>query len=153
RFARAMLQRWMSKESSHLRDAVAAWLADQWSQRQLEPDPIVQRLRESVRATLSGEPETVFDALTTGLGFPGGAAVARVDAAAARGIRDKLRLLVGRPHAEGQDAIPGRLLEVLNTTARTVIAECEGGLSEMAVYFLEQPSFRIAGAEEVIRQI
>jgi hypothetical protein len=77
----------------------------------------------------------------------------KVDAVAACGVLDKALALVGRPDIDGQDPIPGRLRGVLHATGQAVIAESEAKLSEMAVHFIEMPSYRLAGAEEAIRQL
>jgi hypothetical protein len=153
-FSRAMMQRWMSKESSHLREAVAGWLDEQWSVRQIDTEAVLGRLHDAVRARLAGDPEAVFDAFSAGLSSSGVLnSGSKLDALAACGILDKVLQLVGKPaHADGDDA-PGALRELLQDTARLLIAENEAKLSEMAVYFIEQPSFRLAGSEEAIRQL
>jgi hypothetical protein len=154
RFTRAMMQRWMSKESSHLRDAVSGWLAEQWASRQLDSESVLGRLHDVVRGRLAGDPEAVFDAFSAGMSSSGVLnSGPKLDALAACGILDKVLQLVGKPPGIETDDFPGTLRDLLQDTARHLIAENEAKLSEMAVYFIEQPSFRLAGSEEAIRQL
>ncbi|HEV3386440.1 MAG TPA: tubulin-like doman-containing protein, partial [Gemmata sp.] len=62
RFAQRQIQRWTAKESAHLRESIANWLAQQWEDRKLTLDAMVDALHGSVRTALREDPDRVFDA-------------------------------------------------------------------------------------------
>ena len=96
------------------------------------------------------EPEAAFDALVDGLRTrtPGSS---RTVAAAVCAIFDQLLKLVGKPDVE--EAAPGSLDATLRETEKRLVAEVEKSLATMAVSFIEQPQYRLAGAEEALAQI
>ena len=70
----------------------------------------------------------------------------------ARQVLAEAERLVGRP--EGVPSPQPPVLKAgLESVARTLLANSEQKLAEMAVYLVEQPQFRFAGADEAIHQI
>ena len=76
--------------------------------------------------------------------------VGRLDSAAACVVLDQLVRLVGKPDFE--QAAPGTLEATIGDVARAIIAESDADLSTLAVTFIEQPQYRLAGAEEALAQ-
>jgi hypothetical protein len=151
RFAQRLVQRWMAKDSVHLREPIALWLHQQWADRKLDFDSLSGAFHAAARAALREDPDRVFDAILTPLRTrtPAGG---RVDAAGAGAIFDQLVKLVGLPPAEGESAL-GSLFAPLAIRYEELAKESDGHLALMAVSFIEQPQYRLAGAEEAVRQI
>jgi serine/threonine protein kinase len=151
RFAQRQIQRWTAKESAHLREPIANWLAQQWEDRKLSLDSMIDALNGSVRAVLREDPDRVFDAFIDPLRTRTPAS-GKIDAASACTVLDQLLKVVGRPDCEN-DPMPGSLYATLSTEFERLSKETEGHLSMMAATFLEVPQFRLPGAEEAVRQI
>ncbi|HET6574426.1 MAG TPA: tubulin-like doman-containing protein [Fimbriiglobus sp.] len=150
RFNQRLLQRWAGKEAGHLKEPIGTWLAEQWSKLQLDPTAVVARFDRVVRDQLREEPEAAFDAIVDGLRTrtPGSS---RTAAAAACAVLDQLLKLVGKPDAERE--APGSLEVAVQEREKKLVAEIERSLAAMAVAFIEQPQYRLAGAEEAFTQI
>jgi serine/threonine protein kinase len=151
RFAQRQIQRWTGKDSAHLREPIAAWLGQQWSERQLDSESLIELLQQSVHDALREEPEKVFDAFIDPLRSRTPSS-GKVDAAGACGVLDQLLKVVGRPDCEN-DPMLGSLHETLTAKYEQLLKEVEGHVAVMAATFLEVPQFRLPGAEEAVRQI
>ena len=151
-FNRQLLSRWAAKESAHLREPLAEWLADSWARQRLDVATVVGRLRAASTEALRESPEAVFAAVVDTLRTrtPG---VGRLDAAAACVVLDQLIRLVGKPEGDAGAAAGDATLEATaNGVARAIVAESDADLSTLAVSFIEQPQYRLAGAEEALAQ-
>jgi serine/threonine protein kinase len=150
RFAQRQLQRWAAKESPHLRERIAEWLAQEWSERKLSFEALIEALNGAVRATLREEPERVFDAFVDPLRTRTPSS-GRVDATSACTALENLLKLVGKPECELESN--GSIVGALTTRFEELIKETEQQIAVMAATFIERPQFRLAGAEEAVRQI
>jgi serine/threonine protein kinase len=150
RFAQRLLQRWTAKEAVHLREPISAWLGQQWAERRLGFDAVVDGFNAAVRSALREEPDKVFDAVMDPVRTrtPSGT---RLDANAACAVLDQLIKLVGKPDCE--DDTRGSLFPPLSVRYEELSKETEAAVAFMAVSFLEQPQYRLPGAEEAVRQI
>jgi serine/threonine protein kinase len=148
RFSQGLLQRWAGRDSSHLKQPIREWLVDQWDKQKLDATTILARLELAVRESLQQTPESLFDATVAPLRI---GATARVDADAACEVLEQLVKLVGRP--EGEQDTPGSLGLVIHATRQAFLKELETGLATIAVSFIEQPQYRLAGAEEALTQL
>lgn len=150
RLAQRQVQRWAAKDAAHLREPVAEWLNQQWAERRLSFDAVIESLNEAARAALREEPGRVFDALVDPLRTrtPSGG---RLDAASACGVLEQLVRLVGKPG--GDDGSAGSVAPALNARFEQLTREAEAHAAAMAKTFLEVPHYRLAGAEEVVRQM
>jgi serine/threonine protein kinase len=151
RFAQRQVQRWTAKEAAHLREPISNWLAQQWTDRKLNLETMVESLHGAVRNVLREDPDRVFDAFIDPLRTrtPSGG---KVDAASACTVLDQLLKVVGKPESEN-DPSHGSLHASLVAEYEKLSKESESNLSVMAATFLEVPQFRLAGAEEAVRRI
>jgi hypothetical protein len=76
---------------------------------------------------------------------------ARVEAQAAVQVLDQILKLVGKPPAENDK--PGMLEAVLDEAGKQIAAKADKQLASLAVSFIEQPQYRLAGADEALAQI
>ena len=146
-FTRRMLDRWAAKEAGHLRAPVHTWLADQWDRQQLDPQAVVDRFEAAVRTALKDDATAVFEAVVA----PLRTRAARPGAADACDVFEQLLTHVGRP--DGESETPGTLEAAVQAARKTFAAEVETKLATVAVSFIEQPQYRLAGAEEALNQI
>ncbi len=87
RLCQRLVQRWTSKDSKPLREAVQAWVQEQWANHEMGADAMIGRFRDACEGLLRQAPEDAFAAIVEPL--------ARSLAAAARaGSRPRRR---GRP--------------------------------------------------------
>lgn len=151
RFAQRQIQRWISKESAHLREPVTEWLHQQWAERKLSFELMTEALGGAARAALREEPDRVFDALVDPLctRTPSGG---RLDAPSACTALEQLIKLVGKPECEDSTHI-GSLVVPLTARFEELVKEAEANVAVMAATFLEVPQYRLPGAEEAVRQI
>jgi serine/threonine protein kinase len=150
RFAQRLLQRWASKDASAQRDAISKWLDTQWSEKKLTFEQIVHGFEDAAKNHLHEDPERVFDAFVDPLRTrtPSGP---RLDANSVVTVLNQLLKLVGKPDLATDE--PGSLRAALKAHYEALCKDAEGQLALMAVTFIEQPQYRLAGAEETVRQI
>jgi hypothetical protein len=143
----------MAKDADPVRAAVQAWLDEQWEARQLRPEQVIDRVHDACQAVLGQVPDAKFDAVVAPLlerytlGSP-------PDAWSVCKVLDEIMDMVGRPSAVDKGSSPpGPVLRAIGDAAQALSAEYEQKLAELAVYFIELPQYRLAGAEEAIRQL
>ena len=163
---RRVVERWMSKNAKPLVQAVKEWVNEQWEQNGFTADQLIARYQEACETALGQAPENAFQAVHQ----PVALALAPRSGKASEGIpnfavvmdaMEKLDQLVGvpedcRPHAAaGEPAIyqPGALETILQTTGEKVADHLEQKVAELAVCLIEDPNYRLAGAEESLRQM
>ncbi|HEY2787099.1 MAG TPA: tubulin-like doman-containing protein [Fimbriiglobus sp.] len=150
RFARLMLLRWAGKESSHLSEPIRSWLAEQWTKRSLDVPEIIERLNQVVKEKLREDPEVAFEALVSPLYKRTGGS-GKIDAQAAVQVLEQILKLVGKPPAENDKV--GSLQDALDETGKQLAGKADKHLAKLAVSFIEQPQYRLAGADEALAQI
>jgi serine/threonine protein kinase len=164
RLCQRMVQRWMTKDSKPVRESVQSWVQEQWTGQGLGADKFIEQLREAARTQLGRPPEDAFTAVIDPL-------VRRTVAAvhAARASRKPLPIpeitgpevtlalrhfeeLLGRPDDDIASDGPGTLVALLRQSADKLTGDWGQKLAEMSVRLIEEPDYRLAGAEEAIRQ-
>jgi eukaryotic-like serine/threonine-protein kinase len=150
RFKQRLMQRWSGKEATHLREPIRHWLQEQWAKQKLEPQQVFDRFEQAVREALRESPAAVFDAAVDTLRTrtPGGG---RANAAAACNVFEQIIRLVGKPTEENE--APGSLEPTVDASRTQLLTEVESSLAAMSVSFIEQPQYRLAGAEEALTQL
>ena len=164
RLCQRLVQRWMSKDSKPLRDAVQVCVQEQWAKNGFGAEAMIGRLRDACQELLRRPPEDAFAAVVEPLAChhaaPGRAATRpRPDAPAeepapdAAAVLAELEGLLGNPREEVAGDAVGALVRRLREASETLVADWGQKLSEMSVRLIEEPEFRLAGAEEAIRQV
>jgi serine/threonine protein kinase len=156
-----LVQRWLSKDSKPIREAVQDWVKDQWSGLALSGDNFLCRLREHIQQHLGRTPESVLGdvlapladklaaAPSAGRKAPPPAEFSADELEAALTAFDRL---LGRAGEEGPDILP-ELVRVLRASAFELAGEWDRKLAELPVTIIEEPGFRLAGAEEAVRNL
>jgi hypothetical protein len=148
----------MSKDAAAQRAAVEVRIREQWAASRWDAGPVADHLHEVRRAALGGEPEEAFAALVEPVLPPppeprnrGPAPL--TDPARVRRTLRAIEDLLGRPQGEEVMGEAPQLPELLREAAREMIAERGQQAAEVVVGFIEEPGFRLAGAEEAVRRI
>jgi serine/threonine protein kinase len=150
RLCQRLVQRWMSKDSKPIREAVRAWVQEQWTQLELGSSILMERLGEVSRQVLDQDPEAVFRSLVEPLLERNAAALPSEQVAE---LLVQFEQLLGKPQDDGLAETPPRLVVALREAADKLVQEWGQKLAELPVRLIEAPEFRLAGAEEVIRQL
>jgi eukaryotic-like serine/threonine-protein kinase len=154
-----LLQRWITKDAGPVRTAVEARVREQWAGGDWDPGAVFTHLGESARAALGQEPADAFAAHIDSLVPPppadprGRAAAAPPEAAKVREALFQLEDVVGPPAGAEVMGRAAQLPDLLRDAVRALIAGRGQRAAEVIVGFIEQPEFRLAGAEEAVRQM
>ncbi len=163
---RRVVERWMSKNAKPLAEAVKEWANEQWEQNGFTADQLIARYQQACEAALGQAPESAFQAIHQ----PVATALAPRTSKASEAIpnfavvmdaMEKLEQLVGVPEecrpqtpvGEPNNYQPGSLETILQETGEKVVDQFEQKLAELAVCLIEDPNYRLAGAEEALRQM
>ena len=150
RMSLRLLQRWAGRESTHLKEPIHRWLAEQWAKQRLEIPTVISRFGQVAKDILRETPDVVFDAAVETL-KSGAPAAGRIDPAAACAVLDQLIKMVGKPDVENAEL--GSLEVSIKEAFKKFAAEAESSLAAMAVQFIERPQYRLAGTEEALNQL
>ncbi len=156
--------RWLSKDSKPIREQVQAWVQDRWARQELGADKFLERLREDVGKAAGRAPDDLFADITAPLkpppaspsgglmGFRAAPPPAPLPAEQVAEALKALDALIGRPGDETPPEEPPTLVAALAKAAERLANRWSQKLAELAVHLIEEPAFRLAGAEEAVRQ-
>jgi hypothetical protein len=161
RLCQQVVQRWLTKDSKPIRTEVQAWVGDQWTILELGPDHFIHTLQAELIKALGHPPDSLFAATVDPL-VKGSAQGENI---LVRAIRVEPRMLspemVARTLADLEELVgspdddnpsePPRLLALLRDLADRVSEQWGQKMAELPVHLIEEPYFRLAGAEEGIR--
>lgn len=164
RVCRMLVERWMSKDSTTLAEPVSTWVREQWEREGWGPARLFGLIQEAARNALHEPPETAFEnilapvaqALADAPPPPGKGSrpiPREPDAALLGPALTQLERVLGPPEGQevmGQSAV---LAEALKSAIESIVSAWGQRVAEFAVSLIEEPQFRLAGAEEAVRQI
>jgi hypothetical protein len=161
-----LVQRWMNKDAKPLRESVQRWVEAQWTEQGLTADQLILRLQEDCERTLGQPPENLFSGILAALApltpptgkAAGTASEQPFQPAVVLEAMEELEKLVGIPD-ECKPSGPtlsehsqSTLEQAVRQASEKVADECDQRLAELLVRLIEEPAFRLAGAEEAVRQ-
>jgi serine/threonine protein kinase len=161
RLCQQLVQHWASKDSKPLRESVQHWLQQQWKELELGADCFITRTRHELVGLLGKDPDLLFqDILEPIRRFSWSGDKLRPRADLQRPAHEMLETILaeldeqlGNPAAECLPEQPPRLIVLLRQATEKLANDWSQKLAEMAVCLIEEPAFRLAGAEEAIRQM
>ncbi|HTU93464.1 MAG TPA: tubulin-like doman-containing protein [Gemmataceae bacterium] len=158
RLCQRLVQRWMSKDSKPIREAVRAWVEEQWTKQQLGSSVLMERLGEMTRQAFGQDPEEAFRNLVEPFLERHAAAQRKKSPAVfppqeVDELLDQLEQLLGKPEDDGLSETPARLVVTLREAANKLVQQWGQKLGELPVRLIEAPEFRLAGAEEASRHM
>jgi len=165
-----MMQRWSSKDSKPIREAIRDWVQQRWVEHELAADMFIHRLQSALIKDLGRPADSLFTALIEPLkppsvqgeqkrsglsiGFRNASLTPPLDPNALQEVLNQLDALLGSPDDSGPALDePPRLPPLLRQHADELADEWSQKLAELSVQLIEEPGYRLAGAEEAVRQI
>jgi serine/threonine protein kinase len=150
RWCQRLVKRWMSKDSTALVPLIQTWVSEHWKREEAGPELLIAHLREACLKALGQEPEQALAAIVEPILKRGQPAL---DLDAVDQVMKQLQKVIGRPEEETMATRPGVLEEALAEASKEVVDGWRMYLAEQIVLLIEDPAYRLAGAEEAIRQI
>jgi serine/threonine protein kinase len=145
-----LVENWLVKENPAFKEPIRQWAREQWSKRGFEAERLIETLRTGMEKKLEGDPGEMcaefheqFVRHLPSNQYP--------DPDWLRKSLDQLEAIVGKPEAAGPPPAPTPLVEALEHVNEKLFSSYEQKLAQLAVFFVEQPGYRFAGAEESIR--
>jgi serine/threonine protein kinase len=160
RLCKRLVERWMTKDARPIRGSVHTWVEEQWVQQELGADALITELQQACVRALKTAPDQAFAKMfepITILAAPD--AGADLSAELVAESLAKLEEVLGRPQEsaavmrQDKSGPPGQVEIVLRDVGEEMLDNLTQKMAEMTVCLVEQPVFRLAGAEEAIRQI
>jgi serine/threonine protein kinase len=150
RLCRRVVHHWMNKDATAIREAVAGLVREVWQAQSLDGEYLIQHLEAACEQALGQKLEAALAAASEPLNQVDGQA-AEPPVTLLNTVYDRLEEIVGRPEGSVGNR-PGSVAETLNEAARAITNHWGQRLASFAVSLIEQPEYRLAGAEEAIRQ-
>jgi serine/threonine protein kinase len=163
---RRLVQRWMSKDAKPLREPLRPWVQQQWDDQGLALEQLIARFQTGCEHALKQTPENAFGAVLAPVlaAVPPagkGPAVLDVKPAAVVEAMERLERMLGIPDECRKGTRPGQssdqplavVEQALAETSNALREECDQKLAVLVVRLIEDPQFRLAGAEEALRQL
>jgi hypothetical protein len=157
-----LVQRWLAKDGKPVREAVHRWVEEQWAANHLGAESFIPRLAEATARRLGRAPEGLLqEAVQPPAEHPeaperpsgGRGRAAEVDPEEVAAALARLEELLGKPTEEAAVEVGGSLAKALREAAGEVVQDWGQLLAELPVRLIEEPDFRLAGAEEAVRQL
>jgi serine/threonine protein kinase len=169
RLSSQLVTHWMNKDAKRFADTLRQWTAERWEELGMRSENLIERFQELVEESLQQKPETLLAEIIALLqklvseSEPGKEKdkdkdkdKITVNMVPVVQAMDCLERIIGLPEegrsagkAHAESAMIERTLEEI---AHVIADECEQKLAELAVALLEDPNYRLAGAEEALRQ-
>ena len=168
RISRRLVEGWMSKDARAIADEMGRWADETWDAAGVRPEALINRLHELCEKIVKQPPDKLVTAITGPLAevltpkvMPGAKPGETVQvppplgpAVAALAELDRLLGVPEECRATNQAPPPPGVLESALAEATTKAADgCEQCLAEQVVRLIEDPRYRLAGAEEALRKL
>ena len=166
-----LIERWMSKDGKPFREGVKEWIVSQWEEMRLSPEDLIARMKQSCEKRLENAPENIFKNLLIPITaeippppeHPNQAKTPPPLPALPLGkvleALEQMEKLLGLPDGcasvtgnTGTEIEMGLISEILKKKSTKLSAKCELKLAQITVRMIEKPEYRLAGAEETLRQ-
>jgi eukaryotic-like serine/threonine-protein kinase len=163
---RRFLDRWISKNTKPLEAGVEAKVNEKWAASEWGTEGMLGQLLTGCEKLLQNNPDTLlaglrgpivtslkqFEAKALALSKQKDTGEAlTLDLSPLEGLVVQIEGLLGKPLEDGMGDGPP-VPTALARTAEDVVADVGQKLAEFVVGMIEQPEFRLAGAEEAVRQ-
>jgi serine/threonine protein kinase len=152
RMCRQLIERWLSKETVKPAEEIDKWANEEWDAKQFAAEHMIARMQAACERAVGKPPETAFDSLTAPL-TPRGWWKPQADPDALMATIAKLEEWTGQPSASTVLNKPGILEETVRAEAESAVTDGMRALNGLAVPLIEQPEFRLAGAERAARRL
>jgi serine/threonine protein kinase len=151
RFCGHLMRRWIAKSAKSPLDQIRRFVDAQWAENELGPEALIMRFRGACEQTVGREPETAFVTITAAL-IGNNRRLTEADRNAVLEAMSQLEEIVGQPVDSSVLVKAGVLEETLRNQGEALTAEWQQKLTRFTLDLIDGPEFRLAGAEEAIRQ-
>jgi serine/threonine protein kinase len=154
-----LVQRWMSKDSKPLLEPVQAWVQEQWTNQELSAESFLTALQDSTAKLLDQPPESLFTAILNQAihgSESGEAKNSTPPPMAPERVIDVLKdldRLLGRPEQDALSSQAGQIPAALVEASDVLVGRWIKVLTALVTRLVEEPEYRLAGAEESVRQL
>jgi hypothetical protein len=146
-----ILDHWVSPNYSRARQHIPAWAAEHWARLGLDPDRLIDRLKHAADAAV-GQPIEQLAGRVTELLVPRGWRARLPDRSAVTVAFAQLDKLIGTPILTANPpATPVDEAALLACADAITLGQSE--LTPLFPGLVDDPAFRLAGAEEAVRQM
>ncbi len=145
-------QNWMSKDGAAVRDGIRATLAAELTRQELDPEHLLKHLQDAVAQALGQTAESIFASLVDPF-VPKSRRQPDPDLAAVQQALGRMEQVVGKPSDTGDKALAIFAEKAMGPAAEALLKEYDEKVSAIVFGLVERPDFRLAGAEEAIRQL
>jgi hypothetical protein len=151
RLCARMVQRWMTKDATPVRPAAKAAVEELWAREELGSEHLMAQLGKACEDALE---QTVEEAFAAALEPLDGLETQQLDHLPQlfQGCLQQIEKVVGRPDLSAGTQVSA-VAEPLTQTAEALIKALGDRLAGFVAQLIEQPEFRLAGAEEAVRQL
>lgn len=146
-----MLDQWVSPDPGRAREIVPNWTANLWQQVGLDLEGFIERLKHAANQAVQGDAETMLVQIGE-TAIPKGWLARTPDAAQVGHALVQWDQRVGRPIA-GQNSPSTPIDDALRVAASDLATMAQSELSAAVPRLIDDPKFRLAGAEEAARQL
>jgi eukaryotic-like serine/threonine-protein kinase len=149
RLCKQLAERWKSKDAAPVRERVQESVGGLWAKIRLDGEHLLADLTEACTQAMGQAPEGLLAAAVQPLdGLQDATQTADIVAQ----VMDRLENVLGRPDSTASARQPV-LYEPLHSAADKLIHDWGNRLTAYTDSLIEQPEFRLAGAEEAVRQL
>jgi eukaryotic-like serine/threonine-protein kinase len=153
RLCRQILESWASMETKHLLQPVADWAQKQWLTEKLNPESMVGLIQQAGDQAVGESAEKYLTDLAEPFAPRSRWSRGAYDSASAFQALSKAVQLLGAPGDIGTSRQPGRIEQALAARTESLMTECSDKVGKMAGCLVEQPEFRLAGAEVAVQSL
>ncbi|MBM3994764.1 MAG: hypothetical protein FJ303_11510 [Planctomycetes bacterium] len=152
-----LVKRWMSKDASSFVSTIQQWAQERWESIGMRPESLIECFQTKTEHALQQKPDSLFaDVVATlkkGLADASRSVTTLTTVVPVVQAMDCLERILGIPDdARTTHPDPSMIERSLDNIVHEITDECEQKLAELAVSLLEDPNYRLAGAEEALRQ-
>src|SRR5262249_43201334 len=134
-------------------EPVNKWVQEHWASQQLTPEMLIGACQQVCHQALGEPVEKVIAEITEPFAPRGRWARGTYDSSGAFQALNKLVQLVGPPSNLGSQSSSGRLEQVVIAHTDGVMKDAAVKVAQLAICLIEQPDFRLAGAEVAIQMM
>lgn len=143
-----IIESWNISDGKHLRSSVDAWVREQWQAQNLSQDYLSAAIRQTCDQEVGKPVQEYLAELVEPLAPKGRWSRGSYDGAAAFQALSTIVQLLGPADDIGTHRPSGRIELALASVAEVLTKEWSARVGRLAMYLIDQPEFRLAGAEE-----
>jgi eukaryotic-like serine/threonine-protein kinase len=154
-----LVMRWLNKDAAPVADTIRQWTLERWESLGLRPETLIERFQQLAEEAMQQKPEHLLAEVLAPVQELAAAKAGKSSSVNMMPIvqtMDRLEHVLGSPDdgrgPKPMNAEPALLERTLAEIAHALADDCEQQLAELAVALLEDPFYRLAGAEEALRQ-